>query len=164
MMSKIEQTGAVALPDGLMRWMQGHGPKVWHAFARGVEFDHPDATIDVLMAAHWIARQPDMDRATGLLLLAKALKAGLHIYAPPAMDDCAAAAFCIDLHHRLSIGEPVARLPVMPEDETLIVGLFTHEAPLPLHAHGLKRGIVPCAFAFQSNRPHLIASNLRRVA
>jgi len=163
-MGKIEQTGAVALPDGLMRWMQGQGPKVWHTFARAVEFDAPDATIDVLMAAHWIARQPDMDRATGLLLLAKALKAGLHIYAPKAMDDRAAAAFCIDLHHRLSIGATEARLPVMPEDEALIVGLFHNEAPLPLASHPLKRGIVPCIFAFTANRPFLIAAALRRLA
>ncbi len=163
-MSKIEQTGAVALPDGLTRWMQGHGPKVWHAFARGVEFDAPDATIDILLAAHWITRQPDMDRATGLLLLAKALKAGLHIYAPAAMDDGAALAFCIDLHHRLSIGPTDARLPVMPEDAALIAGLFSFEAPLPLQTHALKRGIVPCAFAFIGNRPHLIAASLRRMA
>lgn len=163
-MSKIEQTGAVALPDGLMRWMQGHGPKVWHAFARGVAFDAPDATIDLLLAAHWIVRQPDMDRATGLLLLARALKAGLHIFAPAAMDDHAASAFCIDLHHRLSVGATEARLPVMPEDAALIEALFNHEAPLPLPATALKCGIVPCAFAFIGNRPHLIASSLRRAA
>lgn len=163
-MSKIEQTGAVALKDGLMRWMQGHGPKVWHAFARGVEFDAPDATIDLLLAAHWIVRQPDMDRATGLLLLARALKAGLHVFAPPAMDDRAASAFCIDLHHRLSVGATEARLPVMPEDAALIEGLFSHEAPLPLPATALKRGIMPCAFSFIGNRPHLIASSLRRAA
>ena len=163
-MGKIEQTGVVALPDGLTRWMQGQGPKVWHAFARGVEFDAPDATIDVLMAAHWIARQPDMDRATGLLLLAKALKAGLHIYAPKAMDDRAAAAFCIDLHHRLSIGAIEARLPVTAEDEALIQGLFGHEAPLPLPRHALKHGGLPCVYAFAANRPFLIASALRRLA
>ncbi len=163
-MGMFEQMGLVALPGGLMGWMQAQGPKVWHTFARGVEFDHPDATIDVLLAAHWLARQPDMDRATGLLLLAKALKAGLHIYAPKGMDDRAAAAFCIDLHHRLSIGTPEARLPVMPEDEALIVGLFHNEAPLPLASHPLKRGIVPCIFAFTANRPHLIAAALRRLA
>ncbi len=163
-MSKIEQTGAVALPDGLLRWMQGQGPKVWHAFARGNEFDHPDATIDVLLAAHWIVQQPDMDRATGLLLLAKALTAGLHIYAPKAMDNAAAAAFCVDLHQRLSSDVTEARLPVMPEDEALIAGLFAEECPLSLPAQALKRGIVPCAYTFQSNRPRLIAANLRRVA
>ena len=102
-MRKSEHPGPVALPDGLTAWMKTQGPKVWHAFARGVEFDDPNATIDVLLAAHWIARQPDMDRATGLLLLARALQAGLHIYAPPAMDDTAARAFCIDLHQRLSL-------------------------------------------------------------
>lgn len=161
-MSRIEQTGAIALPDGLMRWMQGQGPKVWHAFARGVEFDHPDASIDVLLAAHWIVRQPDMDRATGLLLLAKALQAGLHIYAPAAMDDCAASAFCIDLHHRLSISPAEARLPVMPQEQALIVAMFSHEAPLPLPAHGLQIGIVPCAFAFYCNRPFLITDRVRR--
>ena len=161
-MGKIEQTGVVALPDGLTRWMQGQGPKVWHAFARGVEFDAPDATIDVLMAAHWIARQPDMDRATGLLLLARALKAGLHIFAPVAMDDAAARAFCLDLHQRLSLAEAPARLPVMPDEAALIDGLSDGEAPLPLPRTALKTGIAPCAVTFRTNRPHLIATALRR--
>jgi hypothetical protein len=163
-MSKIEQTGAVALPDGLKAWMQTQGPKVWHAFARGVEFDAPEATIDVLLAAHWIARQPDMDRATGLLLLARALKAGLHIFAPPAMDDAAARAFCLDLHQRLSLSQSEARLPVMPDEHAAIEALFDGEAPLPLPTCTLKRGIVPCAFAFRANRPHQIAASLRRAA
>lgn len=161
-MSKIEQTGAVALPDGLKAWMQTQGPKVWHAFARGVEFDAPDATIDVLLAAHWIARQPDMDRATGLLMLARALKAGLHIFAPVAMDDAAARAFCLDLHQRMSLSQASVRLPVMPEEQSAIEALFDAEAPLPLPACDLKRGIVPCAYAFQGNRPHLIATALHR--
>lgn len=163
-MSRIEQAGAVALPDGLMRWMQGQGPKVWHAFARGVEFDHPEATIDVLMAAHWIARQPDLDRATGLLLLAKALDAGLHIYAPVAMDDAAARAFCLDLHQRLALSSAEARMPVMPEDQALIETLWDEDAALPLSPVELKRGIVPCTYCFRQNRPcHMVAS-LRRVA
>lgn len=161
-MSRIEPTGAVALPDGLMAWMQGQGPKVWHAFARGVEFDAPDATIDVLLAAHWIARQPAMDRATGLLLLARALRAGLHIYAPVAMDDAAARAFCLDLHQRLSLTDAPARLPVMPEEAALIAGLSEGEAPLPLPRVPLKAGILPCSVTFRANRPHHIAAALRR--
>jgi hypothetical protein len=163
-MRKSEQTGALPLPNGLKAWMETQGPKVWHAFARGREFDDPNATIDVLLAAHWIARQPDMDRATGLLLLARALKAGLHIDAPPAMDDTAARAFCIDLHQRLSLSQAEARLPVMPDDQTLIEPLFTAEAPLPLPACALKRGIVPLAYSFHANRPHLIAAALHRAA
>jgi hypothetical protein len=163
-MGKRIETGAVALPEGLMRWMQGQGPKVWHAFARGVEFDHPGATIDLLLAAHWIARQPDMDRATGLLLLARALKVGLHIYAPVAMDDTAARAFCLDLHHRLALASTEARLPVMPEDQALIDTLFEHEAPLRLAPVDLKRGIVPCVFSFHHNRPMQLNTALRRLA
>lgn len=163
-MSKIEHTGAVAMPHGLQAWMQTQGPKIWHAFARGVEFDAPDATIDVLLAAHWIARQPDMDRATGLLMLARALKAGLHIFAPPAMDDTAARAFCLDLHQRLLLSQAEARLPVMPEDQATIETLFREEAPLRLPASALKRGIVPCAYAFHANRPHQITAALRRAA
>ena len=163
-MSKIEQSGAVALNDGLMRWVETQGPKVWHAFARCVEFDHPDATIDVLMAAHWIARQPDLDRATGLLLLARALEAGLHIYAPAAMDDTAARAFCIDLHQRLSLADTPARFPVMPEDQARIETLFNKDSPLPLPDCALKRGIVPCAFGFQDNRPYQIGVSLHRAA
>lgn len=164
MMGKIVETGAVALPEGLTRWMQGQGPKVWHAFARGVEFDHPEATIDVLLAAHWISRQPDMDRATGLLLLARALKAGLNIYAPVAMDDAAARAFCLDLHHRLTLASTEARLPVMPDDQVLIETLFDDEAPLRLEPVDLKRGIAPCVFSFHHNRPVQLSTALRRLA
>lgn len=163
-MGKMVETGAVALSDGLMQWMQGQGPKVWHAFARGVEFDHPDATIDVLLAAHWIARQPDMDRATGLLLLARALQAGLHIYAPVAMDDTAARAFCLDLHHRMALAKGEARFAVMPEDQALIETLFDDEAPLRLAPVDLKRGIVPCPYSFHHNRPQRMLPALRRVA
>lgn len=162
-MSRIENTAAVALPEGLKAWMQTQGPKVWHAFARAVEFDAPDATIDLLLAAHWIARQPDLDRATGLLLLARALKAGLHIYAPVAMDDAAARAFCLDLHQRLSLADAPARLPVMPDEAALIDGLSDGEAPLPLPRTALKTGIAPCAVAFRGNRPHMIATSQRRV-
>ena len=163
-MRKSEQTGALPLPNGLKAWMETQGPKVWHAFARGVEFDDPNATIDVLLAAHWIARQPDMDRATGLLLLARALKAGLHIYAPPAMDDTAARAFCIDLHQRLSLSQGAARLPIAPEDHATIDALSHAEAPLPLPASTLKCGALPSAYSFHANRPHLIAAALRRAA
>ncbi|NEY90529.1 hypothetical protein [Tabrizicola oligotrophica] len=163
-MSKIAKTGVVALPDGLKAWMQGQGPKVWHAFARGVEFDAPDATIDLLLAAHWIARQPDMDRATGLLLLARALQAGLHFHAPVAMDDAAARAFCLDLHQRLSLCAAPARLPVMPDEQALIEALSDGRAPLPLPPTALKSGIAPCAVTFRGNRPHMIATALRRTA
>ncbi|WP_430465172.1 hypothetical protein [Tabrizicola sp.] len=155
-MRKSVEPGAVALPDGLKAWMQGQGPKVWHAFAQSVEFDAPDATIDLLIAAHWIAQQPDMDRATGLLLLARALKAGLHIYAPPAMDDRAARAFCIHLHQRLALSSTEARLPVTPEDQATIARLFTAEAPLTLPHMALKTGTLPQAYRFQANRPYLI--------
>lgn len=163
-MRKSEQSGPVALPDGLMAWMQTQGPKVWHAFARGVEFDDPNATIDVLLAAHWIARQPDMDRATGLLLLARALKAGLHIYAPPAMDDTAARAFCIDLHQRLSLHHGEARLPLMPEDQAAVEALFSPDAALPLPPCALRSGYQPASYAFHGNRPHPMAAALRRSA
>ena len=163
-MCKIENTAAVAMPDGLTAWMQTQGPKVWHAFARGVDFAAPDATIDLLLAAHWIARQPDTDRATGLLLLARALKAGLHIAAPAAMDDAAARAFCLDLHQRLSLSQTEARLPIAPEDHAAIDALSHAEAPLPLPASALKRGALPSAYSFHANRPHLITAALRRAA
>jgi len=160
----MDQTGAVALTGGLKAWMQGQGPKVWHAFARGVDFAAPGATIDLVLAAHWIARQPDMDRATGLLLLARALQAGLHIHAPVAMDDAAARAFCLHLHQRLSLQDAPARLPVMADDLALIAGLSAGDAPLPLPAVAIPYGIAPCAFAFRDNRPYLIANALRRAA
>lgn len=163
-MRRNDNTCLVSLPGGLMSWMQGQGPKVWHAFAREVAFDRPDATIDVLLAAYWISRQPDMDRATGLLLLARALQAGLHIYAPVAMDDAAARGFCRELHHRLAMSSDVARLPVLPADEALIETLYDDEAPLRLVPCALRRGAMPCAFTFQANRPLLLSASLRRAA
>lgn len=161
-MRKIEKTAAVAIPDGLTAWLQTQGPKVWHAFARGVDFAAPDATIDLLLAAHWIARQPDMDRATGLLLLARALKAGLHVAAPAAMDNAAARAFCRDLHQRLSLCTTPARLSVRPDERALIEGLSKGDGPLPLPHSPLKSGAAPCAVTFHTNRPHFTAQPLRR--
>ena len=38
-MRKSEQAGPIALPNGLKAWMETQGPKVWHAFARGVGHD-----------------------------------------------------------------------------------------------------------------------------
>ena len=52
----------------------------------------------------------------------------------------------------------------MPDDQATIETLFTAEAPLPLPACGLKCGIVPSAYSFHANRPHLIAAALRRAA
>ena len=102
------------------------------------------------------------DRATGLLLLARALKAGLHIAAPAAMDDAAARAFCLELHQRLSLGSAPARLPVMPEEQMLIDGLSNGDGPLPLPHSPLRYGIAPCAVTFSAHRSHLIAQPLRR--
>jgi hypothetical protein len=163
-MTDSAKTGAVALPDGLKTWVMGEGPTVWHAFASGVEFDHPDATIDVLLAADWIVRQPDTDRATSLLILAKALEAGLHIYAPKAMDDTAARAFCVGLHQRLALNGGEARMPLKPEDRARVERLFSAHALLPLPATSLKTGGLPCAFTFVANRPCKIAVRLRRAA
>lgn len=162
-MRTIENTAAIELPDGLTAWMLTQGPKVWHAFARAVDFAAPGASIDLLLAAHWIARQPEMDRATGLLLLARALKAGLHVAAPAAMDDAAARAFCLDLHQRLSLCATPAALPVMPDEHVLIDGLSKGHGPLPLPPSRLQYGIAPCTVAFHANRPYLIAQMLRRV-
>ncbi|MDP3379094.1 MAG: hypothetical protein Q8S53_12090, partial [Brevundimonas sp.] len=62
------------------------------------------------------------------------------------------------------LSQAEARLPVMPEDQATIETLFREEAPLRLPASALKRGIVPCAYAFHANRPHQITAALRRAA
>ena len=85
-------------------------------------------------------------------------------YATGSSTDAAARAFCLDLHQRLSLATAPARLPVMPEEEALIDALSEGEAPLPLPRSQMKRGIVPCAVTFKANRPHLIATGLRRAA
>jgi hypothetical protein len=156
MVSYRDETGtAVPLPQGLLAWMQGQGPEVWHAFARSVRFGAPHATIDLLLTADWISRQPGCDRATAVLLLARAVEAGLETHAPVAMDDAAAQAFCADLQRRLATGAAPARFALMQTEQRLVARHFALDAELrtaqALQSRSSKSP--QAAYQFAGNRP-----------
>ncbi len=77
---------SIPMPLGLAAFLDMEGPDMWHAFALGVDFQDPRASIDLLLAADRITRSPACDRATAALLLAKAAVAGFHRgECPPAL-------------------------------------------------------------------------------
>ena len=95
----------IPLPGGLSDWAKGQGPDMWHEMARRADFAGPKATIDLLLAAHWICLRPKCDRATALLFLAQAAKAGLHgPTCPPQLAPAAAERFCRGLYAALLAG------------------------------------------------------------
>ena len=104
-MSAIDHSGFVtALPlhQGLLDWTRRQSRDTWHEIARRSHFASPSATIDLLLALHWISHQPACDRATALLILTRAAEAGLHTKDCPAqMVAQAAKAFCKGLHNAL---------------------------------------------------------------
>lgn len=54
--------------DQISEWLPGNGdPDLWHLLVGGLNFDH-GATLDI---ADWIVRQPDCDRATAALTMAR---------------------------------------------------------------------------------------------
>lgn len=98
-------TQPLPLPGGLGDWAKGQGPDMWHEIARRADFADPRATIDLLLAAHWICLRPDCDRATALLFLAQAMRAGLHGPTCPAqLAPQAAERFCRGLYAALKAG------------------------------------------------------------
>ena len=105
-MSAFDHTGFIsALPlfEGLLGWSKRQGRDMWHEIARTADFTDPRATIDLLLTLNWISLQPGCDRATALLILTRALEAGLHRKdCPPQMAPQAAKAFCKGLHHALN--------------------------------------------------------------
>lgn len=87
-------TEAIPMPEGLTACLLPLGPAMWHEFALHLDWATPGGTIDLLLAADRITRQPDCDRATAALILAKAAAAGFHRGAvPPGFEPDAARAF-----------------------------------------------------------------------
>lgn len=105
-MSAFDPTGfvtAVPLSEGLLDWAKAQPRDMWHEIARKADFTDPRATIDLLLTLNWISLQPGCDRATALLILTRALAAGLHRKdCPVQMAPQAARAFCKGLHHALN--------------------------------------------------------------
>ena len=95
----------IPLPLGLAAFLMPEGPGMWHVFALGLDFAHPCATIDLLIAADAVTRRPDCDRATAALILAKASLAGFHRgQCPPGFDETAVRAFAVRLTDALLTG------------------------------------------------------------
>jgi hypothetical protein len=104
-MSAFDHLGfvtALPLPEGLLEWTRHQTRDTWHEIARKAEFSAPGATIDLLLALHWISQQPGCDRATALLILTRAAEGALHLKeCPPQIAPPAAKAFCRGLHNAL---------------------------------------------------------------
>lgn len=146
------------LEQGLARWMKGQSSEMWYEFARGVQFDAPGATIDLLLAADWISRQPGCDRSTALVLLLRAVQAGLLTSAPPGLDAEVSRAFCLDLHARLARGKWSARWRIGTAKLQLIRAYFGADGQLPLPEavlHGGSFGAHP-GYVFAGTRPYTL--------
>ncbi len=105
-MSAFDHNGfatALPLPEGLLDWTRRQNRDTWHEMACKADFRAPGASIDLLLALHWISQQPACDRATALMILVQATEAGLHAKdCPPQMAPQAAKAFCKGLHNALA--------------------------------------------------------------
>lgn len=134
------------MPQGLTAFLLPLGPEMWHEFALGPDFRDPRAPFDLLLAAHTITTQPDCDRATALLILAKAVEAGfLRAEVPAAFDGRTARAFVQHLSAALTAGRFAAAdlaLPAQAEQvvETALRSLET-------------KALLSVAMGRQSHRP-----------
>lgn len=113
------------LPRGLTAFLLPEGPDMWHEFALGLDFSDPRASIDLLLAADAITSRAECDRATALLILAKARAAGFHRgECPPGFDGDAARAFAGRLSAALAAGAfPTARFALPPQAQRLVAEL-----------------------------------------
>ena len=132
--SGAQMTDALPMPNGLTQEILPLGPDMWHEFALGLDWADPHATIDLLIAADQIIRQPACDRATAALLLARASSAGFHRgQAPAGFDGQAARAFTIRLTDALLTGAfPTARLLLPPTALRLVLQQLGPRGPLPM--------------------------------
>lgn len=151
-------TAPLPLDEGLLDWTRRQSPDMWHEIARRADFTAPGATIDLLLACHWIALQPFCDRATALLMLTRAVEGGLLGRAcPPQFAPEAAQAFCRALHRALEAGCFLEeRILLTPLDLRAIDANLGEGSPLAL-APALRRtaGRRPHRppFAFAGQRP-----------
>jgi hypothetical protein len=125
---------AIPMNNGLMAWAQHQGPAMWHEIAKGLDFATPLGTIDLLLAAQWITHQSECDRATALLLLARAAEAGFHKgLAPAAMYPEAAQAFSHSLARALTADQfPDAHFALTADEIALLEKHFGPTGAFPL--------------------------------
>lgn len=147
---------SVPMPQGLAAFLLGESPQMWHEFALGLDFHHPGATIDLLLAADAVTSRPECDRATAALILAKAAAAGFHRGDCPAgFDGGAARAFVVRLSDALVTGAfATARLALPPGALRLVQAQLGPRGPLPMQ---------PFAFGSQPHRTHLVFAGWRPV-
>ncbi len=160
-MSALNHAGfATALPltEGLLDWVRLQSRDTWHEIAREAEFQAHGATIDLLLALHWISQQPACDRATALLILTRASEAMLHTRdCPVQMVPQAAKSFCRGLHNALRADCFLQEtLLLTDEDLAAIDAQLASNGPFCLPA-ALRRtsGTIPHhpAYAFVDQRP-----------
>ena len=142
---------SLPLPQGLLAWAKTQGPDMWHEIACGADFADPQATIDLLMTAQWILRQPDCCRATALLFLARMIQAGLHEAAPPQMAPEAARLVVRELHRRLAEGRFERAFFRLSPGQKALVHAYTdadhaHALPPAVQANGRHTAHPPHAF------------------
>jgi hypothetical protein len=138
-MSAFDHNGFVtALPlnEGLLDWTRRQSRDTWHELAKVADFTAQGATIDLLLALHWVSQHPDCDRATALLILTRALQAGLHGKdCPPQMAPQAAKAFCKGLHNALKAGCFLQEtLLLTDDDKAAITAQLGDDGPFALPA------------------------------
>ena len=145
----------IPMPDGLTAFLLPQGAAMWHEFALGLDFNDPAATIDLLLACDAVTAQPDCDRATAALILAKAAAAGFHRSAcPPGFDEGAARAFANRLSDGLVTGAfAQARFGLPPAALRLISAQLGPLGPLPLPPLRLGRAAHHPRFGFDGWRP-----------
>ena len=136
-MSAFDPAGfATALPltEGLLTWTQRQSPDTWHEIARMADFAAPGATIDLLLALHWISQHPACDQATALLILTRAAEAGLQGRdCPDQMAPKAAKAFCKALYKALRTeGFAQKTLALTPADLAAIDAQLGPDGAFPL--------------------------------
>lgn len=162
-MSAFDHSGfATALPltEGLLAWTKGQTRDTWHEIARSADFRAQGATIDLLLSLHWISQQPACDRATALLILARAAEAGLHTKDCPAqMAPQAAKMFCKGLHNALQADCFIQEsLRLDAQDQAVIDEQLGTAGPFALtDAQRRTSGLLPHrpAYAFARQRPVL---------
>ena len=127
-------TAALPLTEGLLDWTRRQGPDMWHEIALSADFSAPTATIDLLLAANWITLQPACDRATALVLLARATRDGLHTgQCPLQLAPEAARTFARVLHAALAANcFLVERVRLGAADLALIDAQLGEDSPFAL--------------------------------
>jgi hypothetical protein len=145
----------IPMPDGLTAFLLPEGPAMWHEFALGLDFTDPAATIDLLLASDAITSDPDCDRATAALILAKCAAAGFHrSTCPPGFDEQAARAFANRLSDALVTGAySQARYALPPTALRLIAAQLGPNGPLPLPPLRLGRAVHRPRVAFAGWHP-----------